>query len=638
MLQAMRDRVMGVLGWIIIGLIIITFALFGLGSYLQDRTRAYAAKVNGVDIEPRELQIAYQNQRANMEQMLGDAFDPALINEQMLKQQALENLIRKELILQAARADGMAVSDQLLAARIHAISAFQEDGEFNQERYQRLLLQQGQTPAGFEQATRRLLTAEQLMNGVSNTAFVTDAEVDSVYALQQQERSFDYLLVAAEPFKAGIDPSDDEIKAYYEKHSDRFVTPRRVRLSYVRLDAEVLGKGIEVSDAAVKDYYEQKKASLKTQEQRRASHILFQLAADADEATVNKTRAEAEKVLQQVRDGADFGKLAKQYSADPGSSGNDGDLGYFPAGTMVPEFDQTVSAMKVGDVSDLVRTQFGFHIIKLTDIKGSEIPPLEDVRAELVKELKQRQIGERYYEQLEQLTDTAYENPADLQAAADALGLEIRTTDWISESGGEDTDIGKYPQVRAAAFSDDVLEGGNNSEPLEVGQDDAIVLRVKDREAAHPTPIEEVKDKIVAALKQEQAAKAARDKGDQLLQKLQSGLVMKDMVEDGLSYKEADAVERDAPGHNPELVRDVFKLPRPGADKPLDKAFALANGDYAVVQLKAVTDADPMTMTEAQRTQLKRALENMHRNQDAASLVDDLRRLAEVEVSKDSEQ
>jgi peptidyl-prolyl cis-trans isomerase D len=638
MLQAMRDRVMGVLGWFIIGLIIITFALFGLGSYLQDHSRVYAAKVNDVEITPRELQLAYQNQRARMEQMLGDAFNPALINEQRLKQQALENLIRQELIWQAARADGLAVSDQFLAARIHAISAFQQDGTFSQERYQSLLLQQGQTPTGFEQDTRRLLTVEQLINGVSDTAFVTDAEVNLAYSLQEQKRSFHYVIIPAEPFKAAIEPSDAEIKAYYEQHSDRFVTPQRVRLSYVRLNADVLGKDIEVSDDAVKEQYEQKKASLQTQEQRRASHILFQLAADADEDTVNKTRAEAEKVLQQVRDGADFGKLAKQYSADPGSADKGGDLGYFPGGTMVPEFDKAVFAMKVGDVSDLVRTQFGFHIIKLTDIKASKIPPLDDVRAELIKEIKQHKIDDLYYEQLDQLTDVAYEHPDNLQAAADALGLDIKTTDWISEGSTDGADIGQYPQVRAAAFSDEVLESGNNSEPLEVGQDDAIVLRVKDREAAHPTPIDEVKDKIVAVLKQEKAASAARDKGEQLLQKLGEGTAMKELADaGGLSYQDADAVGRDAPGHNPELVSDVFKLPRPDADKPVDKGFVLASGDYAVVQLASVSDADPATMTEAQRKQLKQGFENMRRNLVVATMVADLRRQAKVEIPKESE-
>jgi peptidyl-prolyl cis-trans isomerase D len=294
--------------------------------------------------------------------------------------------------------------------------------------------------------------------------------------------------------------------------------------------------------------------------------------------------------------------------------------------------------MKVGDVSDLVRTQFGFHIIKLTDIKASELPPLEDVRADLVKEIKQHQVEDLYYEQLEQLTDIAYEHPDNLQAAADALGLEIKTTDWISEGGTSAADIGEYPQVRAAAFSDEVLESGNNSEPLEVGENDAIVLRVKDREAAHPTPIEEVRDKIVAALKQEKAATAARDKGEQLLQKLEAGAAMKELAEaDNLSYQEAEAVGRDAPGHNAELLRDVFKLPRPNADKPLDKAFVLANGDYAVVQLTSVSDADPATMTEAQRTQLKQGFENMRRNLVVATMVADLRRQAEVDIPKESE-
>ncbi len=636
MLQAIRDRAMGVLGWIIIGLIIVTFALFGLGSYLQDHSRVYAAKVNDIEITPRELQMAYQNQRASMAQMMGDAFDPAMIDEQALKKQALESLIRRQLILQAATADGMAVSDQLLAARIHAISAFQTDGEFAQERYENVLRRQGQTPAEFEHDTRKLLTAEQLINGVSGTAFVTDTEINRAYSLQEQKRSFDYITIPAEPLKAGIKPSDAEIEAYYQEHKGAYVTPQRVRLSYVRLNTDALGKDIDVSDKAVKELYEQKKASLKTKEQRRASHILFQLASDADEATVDKTRAQAEKVLQQIRDGADFGKLAKEYSADPGSADKGGDLGYFPTGTMVPAFDKTVFAMKVGDISDLVRTQFGFHIIKLTDIRAGKIPAFAEAREQLAKEIRQRGVDDLYYDQLEQLTDTAYEHPESLQAAADALGLEIKVTDWITPAGGED--IGKYPDVRDAAFSEDVLEAGNNSAPVEVGSNDAIVLRVKDREAAHPTPLDEVKDKVVAALKQQKAAQATEEKGSELLQKLADGESMKSLADAaGLTLISLDDAARDAAGQNPELIRDIFKLPRPDADKPVTKGLALANGDYAVIRLKAVNDADPATMTEAQRTQLKRAFENVRRSMALSALVDNLRRHATVEIAKDSE-
>jgi peptidyl-prolyl cis-trans isomerase D len=631
MLQAMRDRVMGVLGWIVIGLIIITFALFGLGSYLQDHTRLYAARVNGVDITPHELQLAYQNQRASMEQMLGDAFRPEMIDEKRLKQQALENLIRRQLILQEAESQHMAISDQLLAARIHAFTAFHKDGRFDADLYQDLLSRQGQTPAGFEQEMRLTLVGQQLTNGISSTGFVTDSELGRIYSLQQQKRSFEFITVAAAPLQAAIEPDQADIQAYYQAHSDTFMTPQRVRLDYVRLNAETLGKDIEIDDQAIQASYEQKKAALKTQEQRRASHILFPLAADADEATVEQTRAKAAGVLQEIRDGADFASLAEQYSGDPGSAKQGGDLGYFSAGDMVPEFDTAVFAMQPGDVSDLVRSQFGFHIIKLVDIKRGEVPPLEKVRDELVKDLRQRQVDEQYYEQIEQLTDTAYEHPDSLQAAADALGLPIETSDWITAATG--AGIGQYAKVRAAAFTEDVLESGNNSEPIELGQSDAVVVRVKDREAAHPTPLEDVRDRIVEELKQQGAAQAARERGEALLAQLAAGKSPGELADaEGLELQKADAVARNAQGYNPQLLKTVFQLPRPTEGATVDKGIALPNGDYVVARLVTVTDADPSAMSEAERSQLKQGLENMRRNLALTDMVAELRRHAEVEI------
>ncbi len=637
MLQAFRDRVMGVLGWIIIGLIIITFALFGLGSYLQDQSRVYAAKVNDVEITPSELQMAYLNQRERMQQMLGDAFKPGLIEERQLKQQALESLISRQLILQAAQNGGLTISDQLLAARIHAIPAFQKEGKFDAELYRTLLARQGKTPAQFEQEMRLMLTTEQLTNGLSETVFVTDAELRRIFSLQQQKRSFSYLRIPADTFKAEIEPDEKAIEAYYSANAQRFTTPQRVRLSYLRLNADVLSKDIDVSDKAIADEYEQRKAALKTKEQRRASHILFPLDSDADEATVDKVRAQAEEVAKKIRGGADFAKLAKEYSGDPGSAAKGGDLGYFTAGTMVPEFDKAVFAMQKGEVSDPVRTQFGFHIIELTDIKKSEIPPLAKVRDQVIKEIKQQKIGDRYYEQLEQLSNTAFENPGDLQAAADALGLEVKTSDWITADSGPG--IGQYPEVRAAAFSEDVLESGNNSEPVEVGQDDAIVVRVKDREPAHPTPLEDVKAQIVAQLKQEGAAEKARALGEKLLQELAAGKSLGTLAqEQKLKAEKVAAAGRDAPGQDRELLRTVFSLPRPAEEgATVDKGVALANGDYLLVRLSQVEDADPETMSDAQRTQLKRGLENMRRNLTLTALIEQLRSQAEVVIPKDTD-
>jgi peptidyl-prolyl cis-trans isomerase D len=604
MLQAMRERVMGVLGWIVIGLVIITFALFGLGSYLQDKSRVFVAKVNDVEISPRELQLAYQQQRARMEQMLGDAYNPALIDDQMLRKAALNGLIQRQLLSQAAQQEGMLVSDQLLVAQIHAVPAFQQDGSFSEEKYQRLIQQQGRLPAEFEYETRRMLQTEQLLNGISQTAFVTRDELDQAYRLRDQRRDFSYSIISSESFKENVEISDEQIKQYYDQHGEKFVTPERVRLAYLRLSADALAENIPVDEEELVAYYEEKKESLLTQEQRRASHILIQVAAGADEETTNSAKAEAEDLLKQIRNGSDFAELARQHSDDPGSAAQGGDLGFFARGAMVPEFDKTVFSMEVGDVSEPVHTQFGFHVIKLTEVRGTEIPALDEVREELIEQLNQRGLSDLFYEQFEKLSDVSYENPDSLDAAADALGLKVQTSDWLTASGGPG--IGEYPKVVAIAFSEDVLEGGNNSEPIEVGDNDAIVVRVEQRQAAQATPLDAVREQIVEELRQQQAVELARARGEELMQQIKQGALMEDLDEpDYITFHKAEGVTRStAADHNPEVVRAVFKLSRPQEGASIDKGFELNNGDYAVVHLTAVSDADPAAMQEDARSQL----------------------------------
>ncbi|HFD78953.1 MAG TPA: peptidylprolyl isomerase [Gammaproteobacteria bacterium] len=637
MLQAIRDRAMGWLGWIIMGLIIITFALFGLSSYLHDKGRAYAAKVNDVEITPRELQLAYQEQLAQLQQMLGDAYNPALIDEKLVKKRALDTLIERTLLRQAAQEAGMVISDQYLAAAIQSNPRFQEGGSFSKERYQRLLYQQGRRPAGYEEQMRRLLQAQQLVDGVTQTAFVTPRELEEAYRLQEQKRDFAYLLVPAKPLEKGIKVTDDEIKAYYDEHTDEFMVPEKVRLSYLRLTGDQLASGIEVDEEALRAYYEEKKESLARKEQRRARHILIQVPADADDATVGKARKEAEDLLQQIRKGADFAKLAKEHSDDPGSASRGGDLGFFARGAMVPEFDKAVFALEKGGIAGPVRTQFGFHIIQLTDIRAGGMPSLDEVRKELTAELQKREVDDLFYEQLEKLTDTSYENPGSLDAAADALGLKIQTSDWVSEKGGPG--IGQYPALMAAVFSEDVLEGGNNSEPIEVGPNDVIVARVEEREPAHPAPLAEVKDRIAAMLKQQKARQQARATGESLLEKLRSGTPLKDLkaANDDYPLVEAANAARSASEYDREVLARVFKLPRPKDGAPVDAGFVLASGDYALVQLSGVHDGDPGKMSEEQRTGLRKGYESMRSQLMAAVLIEDLRRRAVIEIPEEQE-
>ena len=637
MLQAMRDKVMGGLGWFIIGLIIITFALFGLGSYLQDKSQAYAAVVNDVEITNRELQQVYQQQRAQMEQMMGDAFNPALIDEKMLKQRALNSLIQKQLLSQEAQAEGMSISDQLLAARIHTIPTLQVDGEFSEQRYKDLLAQQGRVPAGFEMALRQDMQIEQLLAGLSNTTFVTRAELERSYRLQEQKRDLSYLVVASEPLQKNVEVGDDQVEAYYSQHSEEFVAPERVRLAYLRLSGEGLSSDLEIEEDKLLAYYEERKQALLTQEQRRASHVLIQVAADADEDAVNKAEAKAADVLKQIQAGGDFAELASKYSDDPGSSAQGGDLGFFARGAMVAEFEDTVFSQQVGDVSEPVKTQFGFHIIKLVEIRGSEIPELDQVRAELIDELKQREADDLFYEQLELLTDVSYENPDSLDAAAEALGMEVQTTDWITAGGG--SGIAEYPKVLAGAFSDDVLEAGNNSEPIEVGRNDAIVLRVEEREAARPEPLETVKESIVASLKQKLAAEKAAEEGKVLLQKLEQNATLEELNDqDYMTFQKAEGVNRSATEQNPEVLREAFRMTRPTDGENMDKGFQLSNGDYAIVRLTRVTDPDPAAISEQDRIQLERGYENMRRSLVQSALVEGLRARAVIIIQEEQQQ
>ena len=636
MLQAMRDKVMGVLGWIVIGLIIITFALFGLGSYIQDKSQVFAAKVNDVEITPRELQMAYQQQRAQMEQMLGDAYDPALLNDKLLRQRALDSLIDRQLVFQASQDAGMAVSDQLLAAHIHSAPVFQEDGGFSEERYQRLLYQQGQSPASFEYDTRRGLQMEQLLNGLSRSAFVTSSEVEQAYRLQEQTRDFSYWIIAAEPFEATVEISAQQIEEYYQQHAGEFVVPERVRVAYLRLSGEALAASVEVDESELQAQYQARKDALKTQEQRRASHILIQVAADADQEALDAARSKAQELLDQIRAGADFAELAANNSDDPGSAAQGGDLGFFAKGVMAPEFEASAFALQPGEVSDLVQTQFGFHIIKLIEVRAGEVPAFEAVRDEILAELRQRGVDDLFYEHLEQLTDLTYEHPDSLDTAAEALGMEIQHSDWLTASGGEG--IGAYPKLMAVVFGADVLEAGHNSEPVEVGANDVIVARVEEREAAQQLPLDKVRDQIRAALRKQLAAQQAQAKGEELLEKLAQGASAEEIeARDYLTSGQAEAVKRSASGHNAEVMGEAFKLARPQPGASVESGFALSDGGYAVVRLTGVSDGDPATLADDVRARLAGGYENMRRALTLSTLVEDLRERAEIVIPQQQE-
>lgn len=637
MLQSIRDKATGILGWVIIGLIIITFALFGLGSYLQDKSRAYAARVNDIEITPRDLQKAYQQQRAQIENRLGDAFDPAQLDEALLRKSALESLIQKQLLLQQSETDGMTISDQYLATFIHSIPNLQVDGEFSRELYQQFLTSQGLSPAEFEVDMRKRLLTMQLMQGLSETGFVTDYEIREIYTLQNQKRDFDLLTVSHLSLLGEAEVSSEEAEAYYKDNTAKFMQPEKVKVDYIKLSKADLAADVEVDSAELENYYEEKKQTLVKQEQRRASHILLSLDADADAASVEAAQAKATDLLKRIRGGESFEDVARENSEDPGSAEKGGDLGFFARGAMVPEFEEKVFTMQPGEISEPVRSQFGFHIIKLVDIKASKIPSFEEVKTELEQELKNREAEDIYYSKIEELTDLAYENADSLQPAADALGMTVEHSDWIW--AGNQAGISRYPEVIAAAFSDDVLDAGNNSEPIELDNEETIVLRVTDHQEAQVKAFKDVESAILTDLKVRKAAQLAKQKGEALLEQVRNGVTLKSLEKaEQQVYTEARDVSLVTPGYKQYLLKKVFQMKKPQGQEPRIEGYSLLDGDYVLVALQAVKDVDASKIAATDSEQLRRGIEDVQKNAALTALVEDLRQKAVIEIPEDTQQ
>ncbi len=636
MLQAIRDRVTGILAWAIVGLIAITFALWGIDSYLRQDAKVYAARVNDVEIPVQTYRLAFQQQVNRMRELLGPQFRREAVDNDAFRRAVLDRLVEEELIVQAASAAGMRISDGLLAARIHAIKAFQdEDGQFSPDKYKQLLARQGIPPARFEGDMRRSLLISQYMNGITGSAFVSRADVDQALRLQAQTRKVRYLRLpaAAEMLRQTVTP--EAVDAYYQAHRDEFMEPEQVRIRYLELKLDDLAGQVAVDEEEIRQAYEAELAKAEGQEQRRARHILIKLDPDADEATVAAARERAQALVEQLRKGADFAELAKAESDDPGSASQGGDLGWFGRGAMVPEFEEAVFALEKGQISDPVRTPFGFHIIQVTDIRRSGAPSYETERERLRQEIARSKAEGRFYELMEQLSETSFETPDTLEAAAAATGLEIRESDWFSRQGGEG--IAASPKVVEAAFSEDVLEAGNNSTAIEIEPGHLVVLRVAERKAAQPIPEAAVRTLIETRLKQEQAREAVKATGEKLLERARQGESLEALARvTGHALEDAGRISRGNQSLDRAILRAAFRAPRDAEGKPVVSGVQLADGDYVLIEVSDIQDGDPDQVKKAEREGFARSLAQLRGNEEAQAVVAMLREAAEIEINLDA--
>jgi peptidyl-prolyl cis-trans isomerase D len=606
MLEFIRNRAQGIFAWIIVGGIILTFALFGINQYFTGGGDTSVAKVNGAEISQGRLEQAYYQQRQRLAEMFGGELPP-MFTEKMLKQQVLSQLVAQEVMVQAALDNGMRVGDMQLASIIRSADAFFENGEFSRSKYEQLLRQQGMTPAVFESRVARDILAAQFQSGFSDTAFVTDAEVDSLLRLQNQQRTIGYLTVSLAPFVKAASVSDEEVDAYYQSNQQRFMLPERVKVDYLELNAGDLARDITVDEQSLRARYEAQKINYATPEERQASHILIQADEKAPQEQLDAAREKAEAILARIRNGEDFAELARAESDDPGSAKQGGDLGFFGRGAMVPAFEEAAFALEAGQVSDVVQSPFGFHIIKLTAIRGGEVEPFAKVKDKIRKDIQNEKAEQRFYDMAEQLANLTYEHPESLQLASEELGLPVKTSVYFTRQGGEG--IAASPKVRGAAFGEDVLVRGNNSETIELARNHMLVLRINDHQPEKVRPLEEVQEQIVEVLKREKALEEAKALSASLLQKLHAGEAPTGLAAaDSVQWQAKQTIGRDNSEVNGAILDRAFSMPAPGEGAISSDTVALRSGDQAVVVLYSVRDGDPAAADEAERQQAREQL------------------------------
>ncbi|HFE39465.1 MAG TPA: hypothetical protein ENK06_13805, partial [Gammaproteobacteria bacterium] len=528
-----------------------------------------------------------------------DMFDDQII------QTALNRVIENAVLIQDALKSDMYVSDEQLSLRIQNISAFAEDGKFSRAVYEQQVAQAGESTAGFEYRIRRGLVADQLVNGIIKSSFATNDEITSTVRLRDQKREVGYLTIPADKFNADIEVSEEEIKTYYEANKDNFNTEEQVQLEYVELQEEDLLPSVEIDEAELKEYYDEQKDRFVTPEQRKAKHILIEFGDDPDAA-----KEKAQEIYNKAtKEGSDFEALAKEYSDDLGSASEGGDLGFFGRGIMDENFENTAFSMNVGDISKPVRSAFGYHIIKLEEIKPSSGKPFPEVKVDIEAELRKKKAEKLYFEKVEQLANLTYETPDTLETAKEELGLTIKTSPFIGKRGG--SGVFSNRKVIDAAFSDDVLIDNLNSEAIELGATHAIVVRLKVHKPAEVKPLDEVKAQITNTLKKDKALAKAKSVADTLSEKIKSGSAPEDVASEAdYRWNEKKWVKRDESAMLKEIIQAVFSMKRIQDGGLETKGVELNNGDYALLIFTGIKDGDVTSLSDEDKKQIAEGIAN----------------------------
>jgi peptidyl-prolyl cis-trans isomerase D len=652
MLQKLRDKTSGWIVTVIMGLLMIPFLFVIDNSYLGGVGAQNVAKVSAPptwwqsapswwpmsflwshhEISAEEFRTRFEQARMQAREQQGENFDPREFETAENKLLVLDQLIDEQVVRLAAEDAHIVIGDAAVRDYIASIPAFQRDGKFDADQY-RLVLAQSvppRTPAMFEQLVRTSLQQSIIPSALAQSGFVTKGESERLLKLLGETRDVEFaLLPAPEADTAAV--SDDEIKQWYDSHPKDFLQPESVSIEYVELSAATLPPVAPADDAALRRRYDEEKARFVAPEQRLASHIL--ISAGSDAASQKAAEAKAAKLAEEARQGADFGALAKANSDDPGSKNEGGDLGWVERDVMVKPFEDALYAMKVGEITGPVKTDFGYHVLKLREIKGGEGRPFEEVRDQLAAEQLQADTEKAFSELSGRLVDLVYKNPTALEPAAKEVGVPVQVLGPFTRTTA--SGIAANPAVLRAAFSDARVEDGTVSDPIEIAPNHNLMLRVTEHTPEQPIPLAQAREQVIAAIRAHRTEEASSKAADALLAKLGSGQTLQLLAEsEKLQLLPMPGLPRTAPMPTVEANRAVFAAAPPSAEKPSYGKVDMGDGRYAVFAVTKVTPGDIAEVSEQQQSMLKQQLSQIDGAAAAKAYVDGMRKRFKVQVQE----
>ena len=580
MLDAIRKHTTGWMAKAILALITVPFALFGIDSYLnQAGSNVAVAKVNGDKISIQEYGNAIENVRNRMQ--ADGKVDAAMLDSPQLKQSVLDGLITRRLVNAEINKSNFKISDEQLSQHILGMPEFQDGGKFSEEIYQKTLAQNKLTATKFENEQRNNLLTQQARDGLAALVFVPKSIAAQTLQFAHQQREVSAAEIKTAQYLSQVKVTPEQIKAYYDLHKDKFVVPEQVKLEFALLSAAGLVAQMKVNDAEVKEFYDANTAKFQNDEQRHASHILIGIGGGTSKDKAAAKEKAAGILAELKKNPKLFAELAKKYSQDP-SGAKGGDLGTFGRGAMVKPFDDAVFSMKVGQISDLVESEFGYHIIRLDGISGQNTS-FDSLKLQIKGELSWQKAQAKYAELADDFSNTVYEQSGSLKPAADKFGLQLQTSGWLSRDDG--AKFFKNEKLMNAAFSDAALKEKRNTEAIEISPNNMVSARVIDHKDSAPRSFDEVKGGIEAVLKLEQAVKLATDKGIADLAKLKAGDAGKD-----LEWIPPVMVDRkNAQGLTDIVINQVFKMD--ASKLPSYAGFVNGKSSYTIVKILSVSDA-----------------------------------------------